>query len=406
MTDKTTINSRFGSWGLAILLVLMATVLLCGAYVLLGVLTGQDPALRPPENDMEFPAGNGYCANNDYAKDGTTCCYNRFNLQEENRNTLVPPTVVDINEATGNLLVRGPMPLLIRDGAGNPPQSFGCKNHEDWSFALANLNEMIAAEKSFVPSYFALAKGTVLKNNLGNFNISDYQLIIISLVDNGDVDSKYLSIEQRDFGGASSQCSAALVPGTITGQSGNMVISTTGFCNANDPADAQCQVRLTTDADGYCSYANLISQIDTLMKEKDPSGKKRLIYFHCVLGNDRTGGVTMGYLMKALSMSYADAETYATNLGDPVGRAHPPNAGSRTLALAYCQKMIPGNSCPAHISGMTEESAGATTTTSTTIPTINPTNPGLPYQTITTAPAQTAVPAGRYNPDSSGDINF
>jgi hypothetical protein len=346
MIDGEVIKSWLGSWGLAILLVLIATALLCGAYLLLGILAGQDTVLQPPKNHLEFPAGAGFCKNDDYAADGTTCCYNRFNLQEENRDNLVPPTVVDINKATGNLLVRGPMPLLIRNGAGNPPQTLGCRNHNDWLFTLTNLNEMIATEKSFVPSYFATEKGTILKNNLANFNISDYQLIVISLVDNGDVESNYLSIELRDFGGASSQCSAALVPGTISGQHGNLIISPTGFCDSNDPV-AQCQKRLTSDANGYCSYANLISQIDALMKEKDPSGKKRLIYFHCMLGLDRTGGVTMGYLMKALSMKYADAETYATNLGDPAGKAHQPNAGSRSLALAYCQQIK--GSCPEQI---------------------------------------------------------
>jgi len=281
----------------------------------------------------------------------------------------------------------------------------GCKNHDDWSFATASLDGMIAAKKASVPSYFAPGKQAALKTGMENFKLADYQLIVISLVDNGDVDGKYLAIEQRDFGGASSQCSAALVPGTIDKQSGNLVISTTGFCNANDPSDAQCQVRLTTDADGYCSYANLISQIDTLMKEKDPSGKKRLIYFHCVLGNDRTGGVTMGYLMKALGLSYADAETIATNLGDPAGRLHQPNAASRTLALAYCQ-LIKG-SCPAHISGMT---AAFGTPAATAMPSIVPSTrsptPVLPQQTVSAAPAQTPVPSGHYNPDDAGDSHF
>ena len=405
MIDGETIKNWCGSWGLAILLVLIATGLLIGTYFLLGVLSSyQDSAIQPPTNDMEFTTGAGYCANNDLAADGTTCCYNRFNLQEENRDTLVPPTVVDINEATGNLLVRGPMPLTIRNGPGNPPQTYGCKNHDDWSFATANLNGMIAQEKSFVPVYFTPGKSSALTTGMKNFNLSDYQLIVVSLVDNGDVDSQYLSIEQRDFGGASSQCSATLVPGTIAGQSGNIVISTTGFCNANDPADAQCQVRLTTDADGFCSYGNLISQIDTLMKEKDASGKKRLIYFHCVLGNDRTGGVTMGYLMKAFGLSYADAETYATNLGDPTGRAHQPNAASRTLALAYCQ-LIKG-SCPAHISSMTAASTPAATAIPTTISPVMPTTLVTPQPTGTIAPAQTAVPSGHYNPDTAGNSHF
>lgn len=401
MIDRETIKNWCGSWGLAILLVFIATGVLLGAYVLLGVLSSyQDPAIQPPTNDMEFAGDAGYCANNDLAADGTTCCYNRFNLQEENRQQLVPPTVVDINEVTGNLLVRGPMPLLIRNGAGNPPATMGCKDHDDWTFAKASLDGMIAKEKSFVPAYFTPGKSSTLTTEMKNFDLSEYQLIVISLVDNGAVDSQYLSIEQRDFGGASSQCSAPLVPGTIDGQAGNLVISTTGFCNANDPANAQCQVRLNQDADGFCSYANLITQIETLMKERDASGKKRLIYFHCVLGNDRTGGVTMGYLMKAFGLSYVDAETFATNLGDPAGRAHQPNAASRTLALAYCQ-LIKG-SCPAHIAGLTAESTSAVTA----IPIIVPTTFVVPQPTGTIAPAQTPVPAGHYNPDAAGNSHF
>ena len=363
---------------LAILLVIAAIIAIIGLWYGGVLLPAQESVPAAPENDLVSEPFSGYCANNDLSLDNNTCCYNRFNLQEENRQQMAAPTVVDINEATGNLLVRGPMPLTIRNGAGNPTATYGCKNQDDWSFAYDNLSQMIRHEGTFSPAYFTSGKTAALTTDLADFNLSNYQLIVITLVDNGDVDSHYLGIETRDFGGKSSRCSEPLADGTINGQSGNLIISTIGFCNTGDPASGTCQQLLTTDMGDYCSYANLISRIDALMSEKDPSGKKRLIYYHCVLGNDRTGSVTIGYLMKASSMSYTDALRYTTYLGKESGIPHEPNLGSRTLAKAYCQ-MIQGN-C--------SDGAGATTT--------------LPAAGTVT----TAVSGTRYNPVNTGGANF
>lgn len=327
---------------LAVALILIAVIVVAGLYYLAVFLPAQNTVLKSSKSDAGPIRGNAQCK--DSGPDNTTCCDYQLNLQEENRNALVPPTVVDINEATGNLLVRGPMPLTIRNGAGRPPVTWGCRNLRDWSFAYANLSEMISAEKTFTPAYFPQTKKASLQSGLAEFNLSDYQLIDISLEDSA-TDRSILDTEKRSFGGTFSQCTASLKPSTIDGLPGSLIVSTVGFCDNVTSTNASCQQLLITGVpDTYCSYANLISQIDSLMKEKDPSGKKRLIYFHCVLGRDRTGGVTMGYLMKVYGLSYADALTSATNLGNPGGPQHPPDQGSQTLALAYCQLI--GDTCP------------------------------------------------------------
>ncbi len=85
-----------------------------------------------------------------------------------------------------------------------------------------------------------------------------------------------------------------------------------------------------------CSQVNLIAKLDTLMEEKDPSGKKRLIYYHYNGGKDRTGAVTIGYLLRVHpEMSYCRALTYAEYLGR---RSPPPQ---------YCRRNGASVPCPA-----------------------------------------------------------
>jgi hypothetical protein len=69
------------------------------------------------------------------------------------------------------------------------------------------------------------------------------------------------------------------------------------------------------------------------------SGKKRLIYYHCVLGKDRTGGITLGYLLKNYpNLSYCEALTYTRYMGKTSGPTNydDPNKGSLNLSSAYC----------------------------------------------------------------------
>jgi len=337
------------------------------------------------------------------APDGT-CCWNRFNLQEENHKQLAVPTIVDISELNGNILMRGPMPLIIRKGNGNDPKASPCMNLSDWRFAYDELNTMIEDENIFAPVYFTNSKKAALASGLNDFSLDDYHLIVISLLDHGDINPTYFSVEQRDFGGNYSSCSAPLTDATIHGQAGNLIWSTVGFCNGGN--DDGCQQILNTDTGTTCSYANLIDQLTTLMAENDPSGKKRLVYFHCVLGTDRTGSVTIGYLQKTTTMSFADAVTYATYLGKENGIPNwPPNAGSKNLSNAYCQKIfglssglcslqddtriyLPGRDQHTHLPGQGY----------TPPPAVKP--------TPTPVPVQTPVPAERYDPTKSGGNTF
>jgi PGF-pre-PGF domain-containing protein len=288
-----------------------------------------------------IPLVQAECA--DRAPDGT-CCFNRFNLEAANALNppdapkIHPPTIVDINVTTGNLLVRGPLPLMIRNGSGNDMKSSPCMNYTDWHFAYDELNTTIR-NSLFKPAYFTPQQREELDQILGTFNLSDYELVVISLIDNNWPDSVYLSVEIREFGGKCSNCSANLIPGTIRGTRGYLIWSPIGFCDKGE-ADQTCRNLLFNGTDDYCSYYKLIGQISSLMQETSTSGKKRLIYYHCVLGTDRTGGVTIGYLLKNYpeKISYLQAVTYAQFMGNTRAppKYSPPNQGSLDLAHAYC----------------------------------------------------------------------
>lgn len=293
----------------------------------------------------------GTCPSNMYdaAPDGT-CCWARFNLNLSNIWPLDapmlkgPPSIVDINPDNGNLLIRGALPLVIRDGPGNSCKNSPCMNHSDWHFAYDELNTILISRSmtsQYRPEYFTDAQDERLKQDLRTFNLSDYELIVISFIDDKDADRSSLEAEIREFGGNFSNCSGNLSPGTIRGEQGYLIWSPVGFCDSGELTQ-DCQEKLYngTTINGmteYCSYYQLIDQISLLMQE--PSQKKRLIYYHCVLGKDRTGGVTLGYLLsKYPDMTYCDALTYTRYMGKTSGPTNydDPNKGSLNLASAYC----------------------------------------------------------------------
>ncbi|MDD1693793.1 MAG: hypothetical protein LUQ71_03630 [Methanoregula sp.] len=366
-------------------LVLVLAVAIAGLYYITVIMPAAGPG-PAPENDADTAPGGH---NGDVSPDGTNC-HGVYNLQEENRDNFGPPTVVDINEANGNLLVRGPLPLIVRDGT-DPSQ--GCRNKADWQFAYDNLNSMILAGKDVSPAYFTPAKKTALNAQMQSFNLSDYHVIDISLLNRGD-NSDYFDIENAAFGQKYSMCSDKIADGTLRGQSANLIWSSVGGCSD----DASCRIVLYQDAGDLCSYNNLMAEISTLMAQKDPSGKKLLIYFHCTHGADRTGVVTMGYLMNVTGLDYTDALKYTNNLGqETTDHPHPVKDTYYTLATMYCRAI---GKCPA--AGTPEAGGTSVLPVSTTIVTLVPT----PQPTVTAAPVQTAVPTSRYNPAAAGGTQF
>lgn len=370
-------------------------IILACFFLLAGLVTAEETAA----------SGDGIVAH-----EGTDCS-SMFNLQETNHMSIPGPTVVDINEATGNLLVRGPMPLKIRDGSGNRD---GCRDKADWEFAYDGINEVLGHDKDFVPDYMkGSSKGTRLTAQLQNFNLGDYKVIDISLLNTGAGNAQLFEVENRSFGGQYAMCSAGIPEGTLHGQPAGLVWSSIISCPLNQP---EClQKRLHEDTEGFCSYANLITEINSLMNTKNE--KKLLIYYHCRHGSDRTGGVTIGYLTTNFpSVSMADAILLDKFLGEE--KFNPARIASENqwatdeqntgLARLYCNETtnnnpkcwapeptrinLPGSETHSHLPG--QDVAPVVTY----IP--------APVPTITHAPVQTPVPAVRYNPATSGNANF
>jgi len=345
---------------------------------------------------------------NDTNVTDNTYCQNRFNLALENKVQISVPTVVDINTENGNLLVRGQIPLVVRDGPGNQA---GCREHADWYYAYDGLNSLMQDKEAFVPAYFGAEKKTALQKITKRFNLDDYEVIDISLLNTNspNIDMQEFATINDAFGEVHTVCNATPEDTTFHGRNGHAIVSDFYFCRAGAD-DQECQKSMVMnlpngDAGMYCSYAARIDQIIGLMagQAKDPA-KKRLIYYHCSQGSDRTGSVTMGYLQKTVpKLSYVHALHYAEYLGQESqgnGADWTVGFGADTAALAYCQYigadcthtegkriMLPGSDTHSHLPGQEDP---VVTPAPTTVP----------------VPVQTPVPAERYNPAESGDVNF
>lgn len=379
MNEEKSTGSPVRKWAPVIVVVLLAAVV--GLYWFAVLLPGPNAA-TVPENSADGSFGKG----DDTSPDGTSCDH-IYNLEEASRNNFAPPTVVDVNEANGNLLVRGPEPLIVRDGTNN---NQGCKNKADWQFAYDNLGSMIVAEKGITPSYFTPGKTAALSAQMQNFNLADYAIIDVNLLNQG-TNRDFFDVEAAAFGQKYSRCSGSLVDTTVRGQPGNLIWSSVGACSDWK----SCEISIKRDDGDVCSFNNLTSMVSSLMAEKDPSGKKRLIYIHCSHGADRTGVTVMAYLMNAYGMNYDTAKKYTDNLGqdnpsstNPPTKAHPVKDNYITLIQQYCQEK-----------GLCKSGAAAAETPAS-VPVVTTAVPTTTMPVKTAVPTQT--PVTRYNPASSG----
>jgi hypothetical protein len=337
-------------------------------------------------------------------------CSSMYNLQEANRLQIPGPSIVDIDEETGNILVRGPLPLIVRDGSGN---TGGCRDQSKWEFAYDGINEMLKHDKDFVPDYLkGTSKGSKLTAQLQNFDLKDYKVIDISLL-NTDGNINLFEAENRSFGGKPARCSMNIPEGSLNGQPAGLIQSPVASCAPGQ--DACILQQMKQDTATSCSYANLISEMSTLMKTKGE--KKLLIYYHCHHGMDRTGGVSIGYLSTVFpSISVEDAITFDKYLGedqfDPARVRDKDgwhsNDDMTALARMYCNVTtnynpkcwapeparinLPGRETHSHLPG--QDVAPVVTQ----VP--------APASTLAPAPVQTPVPRERYNPTKSSTVNF
>ena len=367
-------------------------IILACFFLMAGLVTAEETAL----------SGDGIVSSDS--------CGSMFNVMEANRLSIPGPSIVDINEETGNILVRGPLPLLVRDGIGN---SGGCRPQSTWEFAYDGINEMLKHDKDFVPDYLkGSGKGSKLTAQLQNFDLKDYKVIDISLLNTGG-NSYLFEIENMSFGVKPARCSMNIPEGSLRGQPAGLVQSPVASCALG--LDECIRQQMLKDSPTSCSYANLISEINTLMKTK--GDKKLLIYYHCHHGMDRTGGVSIGYLSTAFpSISVEDAITFDKYLGndhfDPKrvrdNDGWHSNDEMTALARMYCNVTtnynpkcwakeparinLPGSEVHSHLPG--QDVAPVVTY----VP--------APVQTIEPSPVQTPVPGGRYDPTKSGVPNF
>jgi hypothetical protein len=307
------------------------------------------------------------------------------------------------SSSTCSLVVRGNLPLIVQKDANN-----NCINPR---FAYDELNNAIrnlATKNTFCPDYLK-DKSADLKSVLNDFDLSAYELIDISLLNNTG-EAAPLIRELNAFGlqrtevydpcacwppinvypSETSPCSVNNSH-QVLGQHLTMPDQTTrngkfvwwpfdmwGGCGTFLRADQFCcdtgcnhcqdqyysrQVPCADCMPNYSgAWANIPCKdprqlytqkeqngpgkpsfdfpglVDFISQKLKEPGKKRVIYFHCVQGTDRTGAVHVGYLLKnynlaANPVTLREAKDYALN---PQTKT-PPNDLALRVAAGYCQ---------------------------------------------------------------------
>lgn len=212
--------------------------------------------------------------------------------------------IVDYNTTTGNLLVRGNLPLYPDMNPPPPPAP-------PYYFAYTELSSAISSLLQQAP-----ASGVVPANVAQNFNLSNYQLLVISLLDNQG-DANDLEIEVGTFSGDFSTLptqwptylSPAWIPTTILGngslQTGLTTTQSSGCQLVWWPFDP-----LLNELSSGFQFDNLITFANTQLTTQAPSGSTgTVVYVHCDSGVNRTGAFTTAYLLQYGSSLYPSSTT-------------------------------------------------------------------------------------------------
>lgn len=250
--------------------------------------------------------------------------------------------VVDQHDGTGNILVRGSMPIHSAGGEAD---------YEKRKFTYDDLNKGI-------------------QSKIPGFNLSDYQLIDISLIDDQHAgldtfipEVKSFGLTVCDFNGGNENracwppkpdCSPTWEWGKLWGSGkvetepepmpeGNFVWWPISACDGggslNNPS---CNIPVTELlTEERWNFSGLVDFLIGQMKEKAEASKPKILYIHCSWGKDRTGALSAGYLLKK-----AKEENETLTLKQAIQRGKDavnlvPNDGYLRLTVVYCNTIFP-----------------------------------------------------------------
>jgi len=250
-----------------------------------------------------------------------------------------PKRLAIVDVYNDNLLVRGNFPFVKKD-ADNP-----C--HPDFP----------GQEHCFALEAFTSKMKEVRKD----FDIDQYEIIDFSLIDNqGTFDELTAEANAIGLGIEDIKCgSHSYWPpyNGCTWDPKTLYISTSSenipwrlvwwpvYACANPIPCGSDQAEIGLDRFHFSEASKFLNE---LLKGSSESGKKRLIYFHCVQGTDRTGALHIAYLMdNNPQMKFTEAlegATKGTKQGSDDQQLDPPLVPMCTyvgLAYRYCQKEYP-----------------------------------------------------------------
>jgi len=246
-----------------------------------------------------------------------------------------PKRLALVDSNNGSLLVRGNLPL-VANNATNP-----CFAGQDHCFAAEEL-------------------GTRMKEIVPGFDITEFEIIDFTLIDNqGTKDELTAEVNAVGKGLDDIACGTTWLP--FNGCSWDPKSLYTATADGNIPWGFiwwpvyACGNRPCNDADTKTGledfrFNEASEYLKQLLTTPTNSGKSRLVYFHCVQGTDRTGALHIAYMLDSNpQMTFAEAVKRAT-IGARQGSedqqlfpALKPMCTYVGLAYRYCLEKNPQN---------------------------------------------------------------
>ncbi len=248
-----------------------------------------------------------------------------------------PNRLAIVDESGGNLLVRGNLPLVSSDGRAL------CYPGQAHCFAYAELDSR-------------------MREKIPGFDIEQFEVIDFTLIDNqGTYDELTAEINALGINGTDDMTCGNNWPPYNNGCVWNPKKVYTSITGEKKPWGMvwwpvyACGSRPCNDADADIGlnkfqFITASAYLRELLTTPSASGKKRLIYFHCVQGTDRTGALHITYIMDnnpLLNFQEAIAKAaIGAKQGSNDQQLNPklvPMCTYVGLAYRYCLQQNPGN---------------------------------------------------------------